>query len=115
VNYRFVNHHSGKRVAVETLDTGIGPKPKRGRFVKFPLVWFDRLGEINASGSTYRVAIHILQRAWQRRSSTIKLPNVNRVSRNGRRAALQQLERAGLITVDRQPKRSPVVTVLLTD
>jgi hypothetical protein len=106
----------GKRIAIETLDVGINPKPKPGgRFVKLPLRWLDRLDEINASGSTYRMATHILRRAWQRRSMTVKLPQVGRVSRNGRRAALRKLELAGLITVDRQPKKSPVVTVLLAD
>jgi hypothetical protein len=91
-------------------------KVRRGRptsFVKLPLVWVDKLDQIDASGATYRVAIHLLQRAW--RGATTKLPRVSRVSRNGKRAALHQLELAGLISVERRSRKSPIVTMLLVD
>ena len=114
---RYIFRH-GKRIEVETLDTGLEAKARarrRQRFVKLPLAWFDRLGEINASGSTYRVAIYILWKAWSRREHVVKFPQVPGVSRNGRRIALRKLELAGLISINQRPKRSPIVTVLSAD
>jgi hypothetical protein len=111
-NRRYVFSH-GKRIEVETLDTGIEAKVKakrRHRFVKVPLTWVDQLR--GAGGITYEVAIHILWKAWSRRAYTVKLPQIPGVSRCGKRAALRKLELAGLISVDRRPDKSPMVTVL---
>jgi hypothetical protein len=107
----------GKRIAIETLDTGITPLARisKPRFIKLPLVWIERLDKIKASGSTYRLAVHILRKAWQRRGSTVTIPNIPQVSRNGRRTALRKLELAGLISVERRSDKSPIVTVLHVD
>jgi hypothetical protein len=107
----------GKRIAIETLDTGITPPTRisKPRFVKLPLLWIERLDKIKASGSTYRLAVHILRKAWQRRASTVIIPNIPQVSRNGRRTGLRVLARVGLISVKLRSSKSPIVTVLHVD
>ena len=84
------------------------------RYVKLPLVWVDKLREINASGTTYHVAIEVLRRTWERRGrgTAIGLPRISGVSRNGKRAALRQLEFAGLVSVERPSDKSPIVTMI---
>jgi DNA-binding FadR family transcriptional regulator len=37
------------------------------------------------------------------------------VGRKGKRSALQQLRRAGLISVEQRPRKSPIVTVRFVD
>ncbi len=96
--YYVIRH--GRRIAVETIDTGITRKSRaarsKGRFVMLPMAWVSKLAEINASGTTYRVAIHLLLQTWQRKAPTIK-------------------HRAGLISVERRPAKSPMITVLMAD
>jgi hypothetical protein len=110
----------GKRIAVETIDTGINPKSRVAgswQFVKVPLAWVNRLAEIHASGSVYRVAMYLLYQAWRTRRTAVKLTNagLTSVSRPAKRAALCRLEAAGLIVVERRPDKSPIVTVLQAD
>jgi hypothetical protein len=55
--------------------------------------------------------------AWERRSMSFTLPNerlqIRGVSRYTKRRALQQLETAGLIQVDRSNSKSPTVTLVI--
>jgi Mn-dependent DtxR family transcriptional regulator len=63
------------------------------------------------------VAIELLHAAWKAHSSSFPLPNGRLarlgVSREVKRRALQKLERAGLITVDRRHGKTPTVTLTL--
>jgi hypothetical protein len=75
------------------------------------------MAEARASGCAYRVALYLLDRAcWSRRVnlSTATMRKLG-VSRNGKRRALQQLRRCGLIAVEERPSKSPIVTVRFTD
>jgi len=87
------------------------------RFTKVPDMWFQCLADIRASGCTYRVALYLLREA--RWSTFITLSNAALqklgVSRNGKRAALEQLRAAGLIAVEWRPNKNPVVKVRWTD
>jgi hypothetical protein len=86
------------------------------KFVKVPRMWQIRLGEIRADGSTYRVALYLLERAaWSE-----QVPLGNRVlkkhgaNRWAKWRALEKLRRAGLIAVEARQGRAPLVKVRWT-
>ena len=87
------------------------------KFTKFPKIWQDCLAEIRADGCTYRVALYLLNKACWGRQVTLSTAAMRKqgVSRNGKRSALQQLRRAGLIAVAERPRKSPIVTVRFMD
>jgi hypothetical protein len=87
------------------------------KFVKFPRMWQVRLAETRAEGSTYRVALFLLDQASFSRRVPLSTSRMRKfgVSRNGKRGALQQLRRAGLIAVEERPRKSPIVTVRFVD
>jgi hypothetical protein len=91
----------------------------RSRFIMFPVEWRCQLKRVDADKCTYRVALHLLEESWRSQSKRVKLANVGLkelgVGRRGKRHALDQLGKAGLISAERQPRRSPIVTVKFTD
>lgn len=111
----------GRRIEVETLESKTPAKPKRTRqdqFVRVPLIWVDRLRGGRCIGS-YRLALHLLFHHWKSDGKPIKLSNVilAELGVGGGKAkwrALSELERLKLVRIDRRPKRSPVVTILVT-
>jgi hypothetical protein len=108
----------GKRVALgKPINTGPIKRKRKvnGAFVKLPRAWATKLAEMGASGSTYAVAIEILWRTWRNRGKAIVLPRIEHVSRGGRRIALQALEGAGLVVIERRPDKSPSVTARHVD
>ena len=86
------------------------------KFVKFPKLWQTCLAERRADGSTYRVALYLLDRA----SFSEHVPLGNRalekqgVSRASKWRALDLLRRAGLIAVEGHKGRVPRVRVRWT-
>src|SRR5262245_59042605 len=95
------------------------PKPRRRMecFTRVPCVWRDRLAGAGHIAS-YRVALHLLHEAWKTHDPTVPLSNLalarEGVSRRQKWRALVELERLGLIAIDRRPRRSPRITLLLT-
>ena len=87
------------------------------KFTKFPQMWEVRLAETRADGCAYRVALYLLNKASFSTHVTLSTAALQRrgVSRNGKRSALRQLREAGLIAVEEQPRKSPIVTVRWTD
>ena len=88
---------------------------QRQHFVKVPWTWIERLATARYT-ATYRVALHILYRHW-RGGKPFALPN-GMMSREGveRRAkwrGLMELERLGLVAIERRQRKSPLITVLL--
>jgi hypothetical protein len=109
----------GRRIAVEVLPSA-AVKPKRTRrsqFVQVPLAWVERLQTARCIGS-YRLALHLLFQHWRSGGKPVKLSNLALAELGVRdpkskRRALSELEQLGLVGVERHPKKSPVVTVLL--
>ena len=87
------------------------------KFTKFPKLWRVRLAETRANGCAYRVALYLLDRACWSRQVTLSTATMRKlgVSRYGKRSALNQLRRAGLVAVEERPSKSPIVTVRFTD
>jgi hypothetical protein len=96
------------------------PKKIRERdkhFARFPIPWVRRLH--GAVGTTWEVAAYLLHLDFmgngrqKKRGQPIKLANgmlkIDGVSRQSKWRALADLERRGLITVERRPRRSPII------
>lgn len=109
----------GRRIAVETLDTGVKPSKVRSReadlFVKVPLQWAVAA---NKATKTPKALVWVLlhHMAWRTRSSTFCFPNGilkrHGIRREAKRRALAELEAAGLIAVKRWHGRAPIVTMI---
>jgi len=106
-------------------EPGPGPdqsaKPKRrGRatdpFVKMPLWWAEAAAKATGSPTTL-VLVELLHRHWKTSQLTFPLPNGRLgklgASRDVKRRVLRDLERAGLITVERPARKTPLVTLVL--
>ena len=86
---------------------------RRRHFISVPMAWFERL--IGASGQTYRIALCLLYLDWRGSGEPIQLANgllqIDGVSRQSKWRALADLEHRGLITIERRPRRSPMITL----
>ena len=84
---------------------------RRGQFIRLPWLWFEKLA--GATGQTYHVALYFLFLHWKNGGEPIKLANgmlkLSGTSRQSKWRALTELERRGLITVERRARRSPIV------
>jgi hypothetical protein len=91
----------------------------RSRFIMFPEEWRYQLARVDANKCTYRLALYLLWEVWRSQSNRVKLANVGLkelgVGRWGKRHALDQLAKTGLISTERQPRKSPIVMVRFTD
>ena len=89
---------------------------RRQHFVSVPWTWIERLSR--AAGQTYLVALHLLYLHWKGRGEPIKLANgmlrIDGISRQSKWRALGDLERRGLIVVERRRRRSPIVRLNLS-
>jgi hypothetical protein len=84
---------------------------RRQQFVQIPWTWIERLN--GAGGQTYRIALCLLYLRWKGHSKPIKFANgmlgIDGVSRYAKWRALNDLERRGLIVVERRSRRSPII------
>jgi hypothetical protein len=105
-----------KIAAVNELRAAVPRKlwKRREQFVMVPLAWAERLA--GAQGTTYTVALHVLHWDWKHRGEPFKLGNGwfrIGTSRYSKWRALTDLERRGLIAVERRPRKSPIVRRLI--
>ena len=87
---------------------------RRQPFVMVPWTWIERLAE-TSSANAYRVALHLLHRHWKNNGQPFLLANgvlaAAGVTRFAKWRALAELERLGLISVERRTRRTPRITV----
>lgn len=85
-------------------------------FVKVPLAWMAAACRATNNHKAL-VCVALLHASWKAKSLTFPLPNgrLKRVGigRDTKRRALRDLEQAGLIVVKWQPRKTPVVTLVL--
>jgi hypothetical protein len=91
-------------------------KARKEVFVKVPLWWMEQVAHVTRSPQTF-VCVWLLHLSWEAKSLTFPVPN-GRLGKRGadrrmKRRALASLEAAGLITVDRQHGKTPIVTLAL--
>jgi len=86
---------------------------RRKHFVQLPWTWVEALS--GASGQTWQLAAHLLYLNWKGKGAPIKLANgmleIDGIDRFAKWRALKELERRGLVTIERRHARSPLVTV----
>jgi hypothetical protein len=99
--------------------TGAGFSQSRKRkreFIKFPCAWADALKTTNRS-QTYRLALFLVYEHWRIGGQDVVLSNVALrragISPRSKTNALRELERLGLIKVQRRHRCAPRVTLLL--
>jgi hypothetical protein len=84
-------------------------------FVRVPVLWVERLAEARHL-ATYRLALYLLYRSWKTGSRSITLSNgvlaAEGITRWTKWRALRELERLGLVGVERRQRKAPRVTVL---
>src|SRR5262245_36723371 len=84
-------------------------------FVKVPLWWIAAAAKATNTHKTL-VLVELLRVAWKARSATFPLPNGRLktlgVGRETKGRVLRDLERAGLIVVDRPTRKTPIVTLI---
>jgi hypothetical protein len=95
-------------------------RKRREQFTILPMVWKEMLGaKPMASGATHQVAWHLLHTHWKNRGKPFKLPNGllrhDGITRFAKWRALKDLERRGLVRIERRQRRSPIVHVLQTE
>ena len=93
------------------------PKAKRReQFTLVPDVWKERLAEGTANCGTYKLALALLHRDWKNDGRPVRLANkgleADGLNRKQKYRALTDLERLGLVTVERRFRKSPTVKVL---
>jgi hypothetical protein len=92
-----------------------GGKARKDLFVKVPLWWVEQATRATRSPRAF-VCIWLLHLSWRARSMTFPLPNdklgKRGVDRRAKRRALEALEAAGLIVVERRHGKTPVVTLV---
>jgi hypothetical protein len=83
-------------------------------FVKMPVLWVERLAEARHIAS-YRIALHLLYQTWKTGRQSVELPNASLatlgISRRSKWRALGELERLGLVMVERRRRRTPRIVV----
>jgi hypothetical protein len=112
MNIRYVIRH-GKRIEVETIETGTTPERRRGRFVRVPERWLKKLSGMSLS--TRWLAVVLLWKSFQNYGRVFSCPNLEDfgISRRQKRKGLVELERAGMILVHRARRKSPRVKIAL--
>ena len=84
-------------------------------FVKVPLWWIRQAAKATNTNKAL-ICVELLYAAWKAKRSTFPLPNGRLrelgISRETKRRALRDLERAGLIVVERPLRKTPVVTLV---
>ena len=84
-------------------------------FVNVPLWWITQAAKFARTPAAL-VCIELLYRAWQSKSQTFPFPNGNLkklgISRDIKRRVLRDLERGGLIKVERPTCKTPIVTLV---
>jgi hypothetical protein len=87
-------------------------KKRRQQFAKVPRAWVDAIGH-KSRDKTFVVVWHLLHEHWKRGGGEIKVSNgmlaLDGVGRNAKWRVLNMLEKAGLISIDRRDRKSPIV------
>jgi len=117
---RFTPTAKRKRSGVLPAKRGARASTIKGEFLKgpIPLTWLSSAAALSGKGPL-AVGLAIWFEAGRRRSREVTLTNaiLERfgVTRKTKYRGLNALEEAGLIVLDRRPRRNPVVTIIDTD
>lgn len=86
---------------------------RREHFIRVPFTWLERLD--GAAAKVYALALHLRYLHWRNKGRAFTLANgmlkIDGISRASKWRALAELERRGLIIIERRNRKSPVITV----
>jgi hypothetical protein len=108
----------GKRIAVETLNTGTPiekRKPFAVRFAKLPDYWIEQLQKSNNPG-TLKLALRILKETFKRSfigGEIVLSTEVTRLSRKVRCRAVKELVNLGLIEIEQSGNQATRVISII--
>jgi hypothetical protein len=92
------------------------PRKWRRQFIRFPWAWMDALKAADRS-QTYRLALLLVYEHWRAGGRDIVLSNValerEGISRWSKWRALGDLEKLGLVRVERRHRKAPRIVVLI--
>jgi hypothetical protein len=115
-NLRLEEGGGGAVRVVQTKTVQERLRRRRKHFVRVPVAWVERLGRAR-SVTTVLLALHILYEHWRAGGRPFRLANgkllLNGISRKRKHTGLRELEKMGLVTVARRPRKSPIVTVMI--
>jgi hypothetical protein len=113
----YVYRH-GKRIAVDTLNTGTPIKKGKafvGRFVKLPDYWIEQLQKSNSPG-TFKLALRILKEAFKCSyvgGEIVLSTEATGLSRKVRCRAVRELVKLGLIKIEQNGNQAVRVISIL--
>jgi hypothetical protein len=86
----------------------------RREFVRVPWEWAEHMRDVR-SGSVYRLALLLLYESWRLGGRPVTLSNVSALteglSRRSKWRAMSELERLGLIRIERRRRHAPRVVL----
>lgn len=89
-------------------------KKRQHQFVKLPLALVDKVAR-HSRDKTFAVLCHLLHLEWKQGGGPVKVSNglLDKlgVGRGAKSRALRKLERLGIVCVERQDRKSPIVTI----
>jgi len=89
-------------------------KKRQQQFVKLPLALVDKVAR-HSRDKTFGVLCHLLHLEWKQGGGPIKVPNglLDKlgIGRGAKSRALRKLESLGIVSVERQERKSPIVTI----
>jgi hypothetical protein len=90
-------------------------RKRAGRFIPpIPLAWYQRACQLPGKASVMASVLWYLCRIKKSKTFVLAQSRLNEfgLTRQAKYRALDSLEAAGLISVERRPKKSPIVTIL---
>jgi hypothetical protein len=89
-------------------------KKRENIFIRTPFIWWEKLS--GYQGQTLAVALYIIHLDWKAQGRPVKLANgaldSYGIGRRTKWRALTELERLGLISVERRVGKSPIIRIL---
>jgi hypothetical protein len=114
---RFVTRQ-GKRIEVETKPTRVPTKTRdrEDQYFKMPMRWLRKLStRPRANSATWCIACHLLRLNYEHHGLPFKLSNgvlkYTGIDRHVKYRVLSELEKLGLIAVDRRIRKSPIISI----
>jgi hypothetical protein len=105
---------NGKKIEVETIDDAKPRRRSREAFVMVPLNWAAAAAKATNTQQAF-VCILILYGAWKSKGAPFALTNARlrqaKIDPHVKWRALDALEGAGLIKVERNRGRAPIITL----
>jgi len=90
---------------------------RQDRFIIVPMAWSDRLKDARHV-NTYKLAVYLLYQHWRTGKriavTNVALANTGIPNPRSKWRALCDLERLGLVEIERRARKSPRVTLLKT-